>query len=104
MQGFLAGGARAGPAVDHSIAPANLDTSIVQPTDPIVKYCYILSIDSSNNKTYKCKQCGKTFKGQPCSVGSHFKKGFSTQEVQDFLCTNVNAEKFGYSPLNKSLQ
>jgi hypothetical protein len=60
MQGFLAGGTRAGPAVDHSIAPANLDTSIVQPTDPIVKYC--------------------------------------------FSCTNVNAEKFGYSPLNKSLQ
>jgi hypothetical protein len=56
---FLAGGAQAGPAVDHSIAPANLDPNIVQSTDPIVKYEFILSIYSNNNKTYKCKQCGK---------------------------------------------
>jgi hypothetical protein len=62
MEQYLAGGAQAGRAVDRSIAPANLDTNIVQPTDPIVRYCFILSIDSSNNKTYKCKQCGKIFK------------------------------------------
>jgi hypothetical protein len=72
MEQFLAGRAQAGREVDHSIAPANLDPSIVQPTDPIVKYCFVLSIDSSNNKTYKCKQCGKIFKGQPCSAGRHF--------------------------------
>jgi hypothetical protein len=45
----------------------------------------ILSIDANNNKTYKCKQCGKIFRGQPCSVGSHFLKGFSSQEVQACL-------------------
>jgi hypothetical protein len=53
MEQFLAGGAQAGPAVDHLIAPANLDPKKIQPTDPIVKYCFILSIDSNNNKTYK---------------------------------------------------
>jgi hypothetical protein len=68
MEQFLAGGAQVGPAVDHSRAPANLDLNKVQPTDPIVKYCFVKSIDSSNNKIYKCKLCGK---GQPCSVGSH---------------------------------
>jgi ribosomal protein L37AE/L43A len=68
MEQFSAGRAQVGPAVDRSIAPANLDLNIVQPTDPIVKYCFILSIDSNNNKTYKCKQCGKVFKGQPYHV------------------------------------
>jgi hypothetical protein len=81
MDNFLAGGGRFAP-VDYSLPPDNLDTNIVQPTNPIVMYCFITSIDKNNNKTYKCKQCGHEFKGQPCNVGSHFKPGFSSQEVR----------------------
>jgi hypothetical protein len=53
MNNFLVAGARFAPAVDYSQPPANLDTSIVQSTSPIVNYCFVLSIDRTNNKTYK---------------------------------------------------
>jgi hypothetical protein len=68
MEDFLAGGARFAPAVDYSLPPDNLDKSILQPIGPIVMYCFIISVDRNNNKTYKCKQCGHEFKGQPCVV------------------------------------
>lgn len=81
MGQFLVGGARPAPAVDHSRLPANIDPNIIQPTDPIIKYMQVLSIDRSKNKTYKCKQCGHKFTGQPCNLGSNLKKGFLRNEL-----------------------
>ena len=54
--------------------PNDVDPNIVQPTGPIVGYCWVIAKNISTNQ-FKCKICGVQFPGSGISnVGSYFRR------------------------------
>jgi hypothetical protein len=79
MNNFLANSVAAGPR--EFPLPDNLPDEIVQPTEPILNYCWIISKNRAS-LVYLCKLCGLRFPGSGISsVGSHYNKHCSTQRV-----------------------
>ena len=66
--------------------PIDIDPTIMQPTGPVLMFCWIIS-HNGGNKVYRCKLCGGQFTGSPILAMTHFNAKMSNQKLK--LCKGI---------------
>ena len=64
----------------HLVPPHDVAAGIIQPTEPVVRYVWVIE-QLRGNKKYECKLCRNRFTGQNTMVITHFESAYSTQRI-----------------------